>query len=54
MFVRMSHWKCKKEFWTEAFKLFRSFILPMQKPLPCFDFGCLHVTILDRRFEASS
>lgn len=22
MFVRMSHWKCKKEFWTEDFKLF--------------------------------
>ena len=24
MFVRMSHWKCKKEFWTEDFKLLKN------------------------------
>ena len=28
MFVRMSHWKCKKEFWTEDFKLFNKGAVP--------------------------
>ena len=31
MFVRMSHWKCKKEFWTEDFKLFNNGAVPIMK-----------------------
>ena len=31
MFVRMSHWKCKKEFWTEDFKLFNISAVPIMK-----------------------
>ncbi|MFL2801719.1 MAG: hypothetical protein ACJ0DD_03030 [Paracoccaceae bacterium] len=31
MFVRMSYWKCKKEFWTEDFKLFNNGAVPIMK-----------------------